>query len=119
MADWWASERTTEPPQVVLVSTEEKRIAVPLASYAAGAGESIVASPLPTAEVVVWRTRLPITPGTPWVVSYESGTKTAYVTIDASDLPVRTPCALVITFKVTSPAGTDDRAVYTMLWVDV
>jgi hypothetical protein len=118
MSDFWSGERTTAPPIVELVSTENRKISVGLGAVLV-AGETIQDNTI-TPVVRNWRTQQPIDPD-PIVlpISYDAVLKTAAVRIDASLLPLREHAVLVITFNVTSPAGTETRAVYTGLIVNV
>ena len=115
--DWWASERTVAPPEVKLISTENRKVSVAL-SNAVVAGEAIQGGTL-VAEVRRYRDDLVVSPS-PIILplSYDSGTKVAAVKIDADNLP-KEPCILIFTFDVTFGAATEQRSVWAVLKRDV
>lgn len=116
-SDWWRGDRVTNPPLVNLLAGENRRLSISLATML-GVGESTSLVGM-TANVYNWRTRQIIIPS-PITdpLTYDSGTKTVSLKIDASLLPVREHLSLVITCDVSSPAGSDRRAVYTILYLE-
>jgi hypothetical protein len=118
MSDFWVSDRTTEPPIITLLSTEDRKITIGLAS-ALATGETIQGATL-VASLLDWRTRVAVDPAAlVGIPAYNATTKNATQRIDASNLPVREHVALQMTFTVTFSGGSETRAVYVILWVDV
>ena len=116
--DWWATDRTTKPPQIILISDEERRVSVGLTS-AIVSGETIDGGSL-AAVIYNYRTNLALDPsplvGNP---SYNSTSKVASAKIDASKLPRNDPCALVFSFTVNTSVGPETRSAFVILMVDV
>jgi hypothetical protein len=114
--DVWAGSRSTKPPIIELLSTDNRAISVNL-SAAVVSGETIQGASL-VASVSNYRTGLPIAPS-PIVPppAYNATSKIAAATINGSLLPRNEPCALTFSFAVTGPSPTETRSVFVVLWV--
>jgi hypothetical protein len=115
---WFANDRSTEPPKINLISSEQRKVAVGLAD-AIGAGEAILSGTMDI-QILNWRTMLPIVPD-PLVgnLSYDDPTKTVAQEVDASLLPLREACAMVVSFDVSYGLGTERRSSYVILVVEI
>ena len=112
--DWWAGDRATAPARITIISREQRQLTIGL-SPAVAVDETVDGNSL-EATVVRWRDTLTIDPS-PVVlpIAYDGGTNVAGVTINGSALPRTEPCALILTFDVTTAAGVEQRAVYVAL----
>jgi hypothetical protein len=111
---WWAGERTSEPPLVELLSTENRGVSISIVD-ALNEGESVLGTP--TVEVVNWRTEVPYPLALEGSPIYNSGTKVVTQKILASELPLREHVAMRVSFVANYAGGTDVRSAVIALFV--